>query len=82
MEDTDMRVKTTAINLQNDLVLTDKKGSLLPRKLYMYLGLEIPHDNIKILQQLGISEYGPLYDAKIYLQLNVKSRTLVKVCKI
>ena len=52
-----MRVKTIAINLQNDLVLTDKKGSLLPRKLYMYLGLEIPHDNIKILQQLGISEY-------------------------
>ena len=47
----------------------------------MYLGLEIPHDNIKILQQLGIGEYGPLYDAEIHLQLNVKSRALVKVYK-
>ena len=49
--------------------------------LYMYLGLEISRDNIKILQQLGVGEYGPLYDAEIYLQVNVKSRALVTVCK-
>lgn len=50
-------------------------------QLYIYLGLEIPRDNIKILQQLGIGEYGPVYDAEIHLQVNVKSRALVKVCK-
>ena len=32
VEDTDTRVETTVINLKDDIVLTDKKGSLLPWK--------------------------------------------------
>ncbi len=41
--------------------------------------LEVPRENIKILQQLGIGEFGPIYDAEVQLNVNVKSRTLIKV---
>ena len=32
-----------------------------------------------MLQQLGIGQFGPLYDAEVELQVNVKSRALIKV---
>ncbi|XP_019849095.1 PREDICTED: tyrosine-protein kinase SRK2-like [Amphimedon queenslandica] len=40
---------------------------------------EIQREKIKILQQLGIGEYGPIYDAEVELDINIKSRALVKV---
>lgn len=40
---------------------------------------EIPREKIKVLQQLGIGQFGPLYDAEVELQVNVKSRALIKV---
>lgn len=41
--------------------------------------IEIPRENIKVLTQLGIGEYGPLLDAEVQLNVNVKSRALIKV---
>ena len=41
---------------------------------------EIPRGQIKILQQLGIGEYGQICDGEVQLNVNIKSRTLIKVC--
>ena len=47
--------------------------------MYSFISLEIQREKIRILQQLGIGEYGPLYDAEVELDVNIKSRALVKV---
>lgn len=40
---------------------------------------ELPREQIKILQVLGIGEFGPIHDAEVQLNVNVKSRSLIKV---
>jgi len=40
---------------------------------------ELPRSKIKVMQQLGIGEFGPIYDAEVQLEVNVVSRALVKV---
>ena len=40
---------------------------------------EISREKIRLLQQLGIGEFGAVYDAEVRLEKNVKSRALVKV---
>lgn len=46
---------------------------------YTYYYSEISRDKIRVLQQLGIGEYGPLFDAEVQLELNIKSRAIIKV---
>ena len=43
------------------------------------MNLEISREKIRLLQQLGIGEFGAVYDAEVRLEKNVKSRALVKV---
>ena len=40
---------------------------------------ELPRSKVRIMQQLGIGEFGPIYDAEVQLEVNVVSRALVKV---
>ena len=40
---------------------------------------ELPRKQIKLITQLGIGEFGPVYDAEVKLVANVTSRALVKV---
>ena len=41
---------------------------------------ELPRNKVKVIQQLGIGEFGPIYDAEVRLEANFVSRALVKVC--
>ena len=43
---------------------------------------ELPRNKVKVIQQLGIGEFGPIYDAEVQLEANVVSRALVKVCVV
>ena len=43
---------------------------------------EIPRGQIKILQQLGMGEYGQICDGEVQLNVNIKSRALIKVSSI
>ena len=43
---------------------------------------ELPRNKVKVIQQLGIGEFGPIYDAEVRLEANVVSRALVKVCVV
>ena len=42
---------------------------------------ELDRKNITLRDQLGIGEFGPIYDAELQLGLNVTSRAVVKVVK-
>lgn len=42
---------------------------------------ELPRKQIKLITQLGIGEFGPIYDAQVKLKANVTSRALIKVNK-
>ena len=39
----------------------------------------MPREEIKLVTQLGIGEFGPIYDAEVKLRVNSVSRALVKV---
>ena len=41
---------------------------------------ELPRNKVKVIHQLGIGEFGPIYDAEVRLEANFVSRALVKVC--
>ena len=41
---------------------------------------EISRAKIRLIRQLGIGEFGAVYDAEVRLGKNMKSRALVKVC--
>ena len=43
------------------------------------VNLELNRKNIKLSKQLGIGEFGPIYDAEIQLGVNMMSRAAVKV---
>lgn len=42
---------------------------------------ELDRKKITLRRQLGIGEFGPLYDAELQLRVNVTSRAIVKVSK-
>lgn len=44
-----------------------------------FLDIEVRRDDISIIQQLGEGEFGPIYDAELKLDVNVLSRTIIKV---
>ncbi len=41
--------------------------------------LELPRSKVSLQQQLGIGEFGPIYDAEVEMGRNVVTRALVKV---
>ena len=41
---------------------------------------ELDRKSITLRSQLGIGEFGPIYDAELQLGLNMVSRAIVKVC--
>lgn len=41
---------------------------------------ELDRRDITLCRQLGIGEFGPIYDAEVRLGLNMTSRAIVKVC--
>ena len=43
------------------------------------MNLELNRKNIKLSKQLGIGEFGPIYDAEVQLGVNLMSRAAVKV---
>ena len=40
---------------------------------------EVDRRDITLCSQLGIGEFGPIYDAEVQLRVNVTSRAVVKV---
>ena len=41
---------------------------------------EVDRRDITLRGQLGVGEFGPIYDAEVQLGLNMTSRAIVKVC--
>lgn len=79
-ESVDAKMKTV---FNENMMPSHEKGGLFIiidiYDSYIYFIAEINREKISILQQLGIGEYGPLLDAEVQLDVNIKSRALIKV---
>ena len=65
------------------IIVTVKKEVSLSLRVAIYspdMDWEMDRRDITLRGQLGVGEFGPIYDAEVQLGLNMTSRAVVKVC--